>query len=788
MNTKVLRLFATVFIATLIIGTISAAVRAAEPAPDSIYVVPDTVTFDTGSAGVGDKFNVTVCINTDELSYAWQVKLLFNPAHIQAVRLAYTMGALGSAWFYPLDRTGVPAVIDNVTGFVLTGETLNGAINRTLGNGTLFWVEFQIMAAPPFGGSLTSLIDPTDDIDLEYTYILDDASNTIGPQRFGFCTYTFNYLLPSTNPHFEVVPSSRVFDEFTNWVGTPFTEDLMLKNVNDGWLLSNVSVSLDYNNTLTSYDSAVFDPVWNTTSVTELPVGTLNFVVGTTATPSGDVKIATITYTILNQGSSPPRPFWPNVGSYDESKLHIHASTVTGNSGALPIPTEPAVDGDVIVKCFQLLVPPHLEVSDVTVPPSPGPTLFNVTVSLVGVHFSLNVIGYQFRLQYDNTLLLPTAVYEGPFLPEAAALQPGNTEGTWFISYIEDPDGIWGPHVLIGNMIYPNDTGMWNPPMLNGSGVVAIITFQTLMPYYSATPIVTPLTIVDDLMIGLDNLVDQNIEDKPLLPPDNGLVTIMSYARGRFIDVYGYAYNSGKGPVDSQQILQFPPPYGGQGQDAPMDMVEPQSQVVFHANVTYNYWPVQHKLVGFQVINNTGGTIANLFAFTDTNGVATVTFRMPWPCDDPESLFGVWTIISTVQLADVVINDTLAFHYDYIVHIWKVTTVPIDKYYYEHGEYVCVFVEWGSHAQQEYDILVKVYIADELGVIIGSFAHSTHVGGTVFCQYKNDNFTDCIYIPKWAYAGIATIHASVFDNEPMLGGVPLGPEYTPPPEIAILPS
>jgi hypothetical protein len=331
-------------------------------------------------------------------------------------------------------------------------------------------------------------------------------------------------------------------------------------------------------------------------------------------------------------------------------------------------------------------------------------------------------------------------------------------------------------------MIYPNDTGMWNPPMLNGSGVVAIITFRTLQPYYST--IVTPLTVVDDLMIGLDNLVDQNIEDKPLLPPDNGLVTIESFVRGRFIDVYGYAYNSGKGPVDWQEILQFPPPFGGQGPNMPMDVVEPQSMIVLHANVTYNYWPVQHKLVGFQVLDNNNNTIANLFNFTDPTGVATVTFRMPWPCDNPEQFFGVWRIVATVQLADIVITDTLPYHYDYIVHIWKVTT---DKYYYEHGEYVCVFVEWGSHAQQYYNVTVKVYIADELGVIIGSFAHSTQVGGTVFCQYKNDNFTDCIYIPKWAYAGLATVHASVFDYEPILGGVPLGPEYAPPPEIVILP-
>jgi hypothetical protein len=784
MNTKVLKLFATVFIATMIIGTISAA-RATPPLPPSMYILPESVSFNTGTTNIGDKFNVTVWMSTLTGVTAWQTELHFNPAQIEAVRCDYT-GVGKSLFFTGYSTAPVSPVINNVTGSLLYGEAIQGLAVVPAGTNSLFWVEFEIMSAPPVGGSLTSSIDPTD-VD---SYYLDDLGAQVD-FAFGTCAYTFSWLAPTTKPHFEVNPTSIVKDEFTNWVGTTFTVDLILKNVASGWYLSNVSVSLDYNNTLTSYGPVVFDPVWTTTSVTEAPVGTLNFVVGTAAAPSGNVKIATITYTILNQGSSPPRPFWPTVGSYDESKLHIHASTVTGNAGALPIPTDPAVDGNVKVKCFQLLVPPHLEVESVTVPPSPVPTEFNVTVSLVGVHFSLNVIGVQFRLQYDNTLINATAVYEGPFLPAAAALQP-DSQGTWFTAFIEDPDGVYGPHVLVGNLIFPNSTGMWNPPMLNGSGVVAIITFKTLMPYYSATPVITPLTIVDDpaqmLMVGLDNLVDQNIQEKPLLPPDNGIVTIMSYERGRYIDLYGYAFNSGHGPRDPQNYWQFPPPYGGQGPNAPMDMVEPQSQIILNANVTYNYWPVQHKLVGFQVINNTGGTIANLFAFTDTNGVATVTFRMPWPCDNPESLFGVWRIVATVQLADIVVTDTMEYHYDYIVHIWKVTTVPTDKFYYEHGETVMVFVEWGSHAQQDYDILIKVYIADELGVIIGSFNWATHVGGTVFCQYKNDNFTDGIWIPKWAYAGIATIHANVFDYEPLQGGVPIGPEYTPPPEIAILPT
>jgi hypothetical protein len=420
----------------------------------------------------------------------------------------------------------------------------------------------------------------------------------------------------------------------------------------------------------------------------------------------------------------------------------------------------------------------------------PGPALgqeFNVTVSLVGVHFALNVIAVQFRLTFDKTLIYPTAIYEGPFLGSFAALQPGSI-GTWFFGLVEDPDGLYGPHVLVGNMIYPNATGSWNPPSLNGSGVVAIITFKVMYQSFGEADLHCDLNILDDLMIGLDNYELQNIVEKPLLPPVNGLYTITTDLPGRAIDLYGGAVNSGYGPLTGY-YLQFPAPYGGQGPNQPMDLVEEQSWVWLHAYVTYNYWPVQQKLVGFQVNYPDGtqlGLYTNLFAFTDENGVATVGFRMPWPCDDPEGLFGVWHVIASVQLADEYINDTMDYHYDYLVQIFKVTT---DKYEYLHGETVEVCVTFGSHAQQEYPILLKVHIADELGVIFGQYQIwiPTHVGGTVFCEYKNTTLCGGIWIPKYAYAGIATVHVNIFDREPILGGAPWTPEFVPLPTICIQP-
>jgi len=448
----------------------------------------------------------------------------------------------------------------------------------------------------------------------------------------------------------------------------------------------------------------------------------------------------------------------------------------------IPVTTTPAVDGYVRIYVYQSLVPPYLEVSSASVGPGPSVgQLFNVTVTIHDVSEFLNLVGVQFRLSYPASLIEPVATYEGPFMPYWASQQPGSL-GTFYIAYFE-PDGIYGPHVLVGNMIFPDGNGTWHAPMAKGTGVLATITFRVIYQSFGEPDLSGPLNIVQQLSIGLDNLQDQNIVEVPMLPPVNGMYTITTNLPGRAIDVYGGAVNSGYGPLTGY-YLQFPAPYGGQGPQAPMDLVEDQSYVWLHANVTYNYWPVQHKMVGFQINYPDGSLYANLFAYTDENGVATVGFRMPWPCQNPESLFGVWHVIASVQLADVYLQDTMDYHYDYLVRIWKVTT---DKYQYNHGETVEVCVTFGSHAQQDYPILLKVHIADELGVIFGHFEIATHVGGTVFCQYRNTTLSGGIWIPKWAYAGIATVHVNIFDKEPILGGAPWTPEYTPPPTIAIQP-
>jgi hypothetical protein len=203
-------------------------------------------------------------------------------------------------------------------------------------------------------------------------------------------------------------------------------------------------------------------------------------------------------------------------------------------------------------------------------------------------------------------------------------------------------------------------------------------------------------------------------------------------------------------------------------------MFWPQKQVDLYANVTYNYWPVQQKDVAFEIRDPHNTLWAVLVARTDTDGVAHTSFRIPWPCDHPEELFGVWTVVATVDVSCIVVNDTLQFHFDYLVNIFKVTT---DKFEYNHCDKVYVTIDYGTHAQQMYPLMLYVVIKDNCGVPIGITFINTTIGGTQFCTYKNYTDLVSIHIDKFAFAGIATILVTAYNKLPAQGGNALCPTF-----------
>jgi len=731
-------------------------------------------TFKTDTTSVGDKFNVTIWMNiTSKDQYSWQFKLYYDTTQLLALRAGYTAGGT-SKWATHAQggtaTTPVPLVIES--NYVFWGEALQGEEYVPAGTcDSLAWVEFQIIAAPPMGGQLTSLLD----INNEDTYMLDTSLGTIPTTKYS-ASYAYQWVAPP-KPRLAVDPSYREYGPYPpSAVGTEFDENIIIQGLSAAWFLVNVSTHLAYNPTLLGVVSVTFGSAWTYTEYT-VTDGDIYLFANATTPPSGDVLLATVRFNITSQGTAPPR----TPGEYDESPLdlnnyHLYAETIE-------ITTNPEIDGKVRIYCLITLPLAHLEVSSVTMGPEPvlGQE-FNVTVSIKNLDSHWYMIGLQFRLSYPADLIEPVAVYEGPFF-KSFAVPP--SLGTWFQSYFET-DGTYGPHVLVGVLLYPDENGTWHEPWPEGEGVIATIKFKVIYQCYPETN-TGPLNIIEQLAVGLDGPVTQNIVNVPLDSAVNGLYTVTTSLPGRMIDLYGGAVNKGYGTSHGYNYngigVIWPAGYGGQGVNNPMDLVIPQSEVWLFANVTYNYWPVENKIVTFEVKDNQGNTLAVLYGITDSNGVAYATFRMPGG-DNPESLFGVWTVIATVSVGDQVITDTMTFHFDYLVHIWKVTT---DKYQYNHYELVTVNVEFGTHAMQEYPILITVVIQDELGVVIGKQTSESTVGGAVYSTYRNYQMSRQIQIPKWAYAGIATVHVNAFDKWPVLGGTAWCPEYAPAPTIAIQP-
>jgi hypothetical protein len=427
----------------------------------------------------------------------------------------------------------------------------------------------------------------------------------------------------------------------------------------------------------------------------------------------------------------------------------------------------------------------------------------------MNLHYAWYCVAIQGRLTFDPTKLDLSGSWaaEGPFMQDAR----WNLYGTDFFA-IEDPPSFLFPHsIAFISFLRPNtttgdydqtqfpsaygpDVAALDPPE---DPVVATFTFTVIDQDVDCDPLDFNLSLDIMYMYPPENrhFLDKDANYIPTDTPKivNGTVMIYgSTAMGRQIDLYGGAYNAGYG------AYPFPAPYGGQGPHMPMDLVIPQSEVKFCVNVTYNCWPVQSKDVGFEVEgpfdkNETTGELipregsykiwVKMTNRTGTEGVACITFRMPWPCEDPEDIMGVWLVTATVNIADEIVNDTMPFYYEYLIDWIKVST---DKYYYAHDECVVVTVEYQTHSMQYYPALFAVVLTDELGVPVWMELYNVTVGGAVWCEWMIDEFSVELCIPKWAFVGFAYIHVSVYDKDPTEGGFAWTYEYTPPVEIYII--
>jgi hypothetical protein len=228
---------------------------------------------------------------------------------------------------------------------------------------------------------------------------------------------------------------------------------------------------------------------------------------------------------------------------------------------------------------------------------------------------------------------------------------------------------------------------------------------------------------------------------------------------------------------------------GGQGPNVDSSSFGPQQMVYLYAYVSYNGAPVVDKTVTWAIQVPSVGTVY-VTAPSDQSGLATAEYRLPWQDSNPTQYFGEITISGSVDVAQVVLTDTLHFYYGYQLDLNSVTitngntnggtTAPIFNRYgmggtngvANDGNIVDATVSvtntmWNSQA-----FWLAAVIYDNNNVPVAQFLMQETIGaGTPISgntnTWQNTNtqtYTITLTIPTWAYVGAAKLLVNIFNT------------------------
>ena len=435
--------------------------------------------------------------------------------------------------------------------------------------------------------------------------------------------------------------------------------------------------------------------------------------------------------------------------------FHIVSSTLSDTVPS-PIPHTPI---DVNVTLWQrLYVPPpkpKLKVMPESVEGQGISNTFNIDVMIMGEDGGdldpwWDVAGFDIVLNFDPSLIEATSVTIDPdgwfaaFWPDGIFIvlqEINNTAGTVHVVFLGLP-GEGGEHTApygIGRLfsvtfheIYESET--YPPPSCS------LALYPTEIAGFPHPEREMPPWEGRETSVPIDHVVEDGMYTAKFLPP------------GAWIDIY----------------TQYPDPYGGQGPNQPSDAFGPQMEVVVYAYVTYNLWPVQNKLVTFEIMHGEYDFLRQ--AWTDENGIAKITFRIPWPCDDPEGrVFGEWTIIATVDVYENVVNDTLTFQVNYLIDIVSIESA---KDAYVIGDHMSFNVTYRSISHQLRNATITLVVYDDVGVPIAyAYVPLTNI------EYGEHTITiECMVVPKWTAVGTGTVYVNILTDLPKNGGAAYCPE------------
>jgi len=379
------------------------------------------------------------------------------------------------------------------------------------------------------------------------------------------------------------------------------------------------------------------------------------------------------------------------------------------------------------------------------------------------------LVAVQFCLLYNYTLLNATQEYdEGGFLE---AFVNGGEQG---VLYTIKCDFAWNPpqppfeppppgynYYAVGIIIMPNSSGEWEAPFPEGEGKLITLHFTAILETVPPVEAYTDLTLFNII------LLDKNLMEIPYRDPINGRYKAPVKPIGLIIDLY----------------TQYPKPFGGQGPNNPSDCFGPTDLVQLNASVTYNGYPVQSVLVAYEIRHN--DYQFTLTGETNSEGIATVTFRPPWPCENPEEeIFGEWSVIATVCYAGIVKNDTLNFIVYWPVEVVSVKAIGAPYEKVKTGEPTAMVFEVTVGTYRMYplnDTVITVTVYDELAFGIGFDLYTSTLGWGGYGHYgefKTYNYTFTIMMPSHACVGKATVYGNAYSALPWEGGVAYCPAAT----------
>jgi hypothetical protein len=415
---------------------------------------------------------------------------------------------------------------------------------------------------------------------------------------------------------------------------------------------------------------------------------------------------------------------------------------------------------------------PRFSLVPSTIKPAVKGDVFSVDVMVSTVDQNWEITAFQFSIMWNVSLMEPTGAYfaEGTFLETKEYFPDGVLYAMDINTHIRPPPQT--PILddynfsIVGEVLLPdpatNDT--YHPPFPSGAGKLGTFYFKaifdTIAPieYWSSIQFIAEDFLVlnhYNTDIGYDSATDAAYR-APLR------------VLGLAIDVY----------------TQYDYPYGGQGGNMTSDSFGPQQQVELFASVTYNEWGVQQKLVGFEITHN--GYHFAREGTTNAEGIAHISFRLPWPCNDPvNEIFGWWYVNATVEVAEQTVVDNLKFWV-----WWPVEVVSIEPKYTSYnqtkqGTTMCFEMVYRRYDAQELPVLLTATVYDELGFFIGSAFTFTTVSNDPVSYDIDGNpiphdylWEFCISIPSNAVIGKCTVFGNAFTTWPWLGGVPYCPEVT----------